>query len=625
MSGRLSSPSDRRDLTDRDLSWLDYNARLLELAADPALPLLERWRFLGIFTDNLDEFFAVRVGRLRRRCGGGAAWCDPDLGRDAPAVLTAVCGRVRSLYARRAAILGAVEEDLRRAGLSWQARPPAWWRAAAPSVREVTPDAPWPAHRERLGGAVTERDGTRRIWLYAAPQETAFWPAAGGWCWGEPVRWCAAVPDDGTVTERFCLRVTRYVDPVPQTDTSAPTVSPDAVRAALEQSRRAEPVRLEVSGASGATVRALRGWLALPEAQVFTVERPWLPGAAVLGAHLPPAVRTAAFFAAHRPRPPRELDAGRILPQVLRRDRLLTFPEEDFGAFLRLIAECADDPAVTALHMTVYRLARPSRLVERLCAAARNGKAVTVLVELRARGDEAHNLACAAQLEAAGCTVLYGPAAYKVHAKICLITRAAPDGVRTVTQIGTGNYNEDTARVYADLCLLTADPEIGADAARFFDAMAHGAVGDGYRSLVVAPHSIKAMLLDEIAAEAGRGAAGSVFLKLNALSDRDLIEALRGAARAGTRVRLAVRGICCLPPENGIVLEQPLGRFLEHARVYAFGEGARERMFLASADGMPRNTARRVEIACPVRDAAVRARIRAWCAADARQGTRRAP
>ena len=286
--------------------------------------------------------------------------------------------------------------------------------------------------------------------------------------------------------------------------------------------------------------------------------------------------------------------------------------------FLQLVREAANDPAVLSIKITIYRLASTAKLVEYLAAAAENGKDVTVLMELRARFDEQNNIAWAQRLEEAGCTILYGFEGYKVHSKICLITRREKGRIQYITQIGTGNYNEKTAKLYTDFCLMTASPAIGADGAVFFQNMATSNLNGEYHQLLVAPHGLKNRLLDLMDGEiekARQGKPARIFVKVNSVTDRELIDKLAQASQAGVPVTMNVRGICCLRPgvpglTDHIKVFSIVGRYLEHPRIYAFGVGEETRIYIGSADLMTRNTERRVEIACPVLDPAVRRQIR---------------
>ena len=282
--------------------------------------------------------------------------------------------------------------------------------------------------------------------------------------------------------------------------------------------------------------------------------------------------------------------------------------------FLQMNREAANDPAVLAIRITIYRLASKAKLVEYLCAAAENGKDVTALIELRARFDEQNNIDWSERMEEAGCKIIYGFEDYKVHSKICLITRRERGAVRHITQVGTGNYNEKTAKQYTDVSLITADERIGEDAGAFFNNMALGNLSGHYSRLFVAPTSLKNNILALMDEQIAKGKDGYILLKFNSLTDIDVIAKLQEASCAGVTVEMIVRGICCLLPgvpghTENITVTSIVGRFLEHSRIYVFGRGDEEKMYISSADLMTRNTERRVEIACPIDDPAVRTRL----------------
>ena len=292
----------------------------------------------------------------------------------------------------------------------------------------------------------------------------------------------------------------------------------------------------------------------------------------------------------------------------------LSYPYESMEPFLQMVREAANAPDVLSIRITIYRLARKAKLVDYLCAAAENGKDVTVLIELRARFDEQNNIDWSERLEEAGCKVLYGFEDYKVHSKICLITLRERGALRHVTQIGTGNYNEKTAKQYTDVSLVTADQNIGADAAAFFSNMALGNLEGSYGTLLVAPHQLKKPILARIEEQTALGPNGYILMKFNSLTDIDVIHALSRASQAGVRVELIIRGICCLAPgvpgyTDNITVTSIVGRFLEHSRIFCFGRGEQEHVYISSADMMTRNTVRRVEIACPIRSPEIRRRL----------------
>ena len=302
------------------------------------------------------------------------------------------------------------------------------------------------------------------------------------------------------------------------------------------------------------------------------------------------------------------------MAQVKKKDILLSYPYESMEPFLQLIKEASRDPDVMTIKITIYRLAKKARLVEYLCAAAENGKEVTALIELRARFDEQNNIEWSERLEEAGCRVLYGFEGYKVHSKICLITYKSRGDIRYITQIGTGNYNEKTAKMYTDYSLMTANQEIGEDAAEFFKNMSIGNLDGVYRRLIVSPSSLKRKVLRLMDEEIAKGSQGRIVMKMNSVTDMDFIRKVEEASNAGVKVDLLVRGICCILPgvpgrTENLRVTSIVGRFLEHPRVFAFGVGRDAKLYIGSADMMTRNTENRVEVACPVLDEEVRRRL----------------
>ena len=322
---------------------------------------------------------------------------------------------------------------------------------------------------------------------------------------------------------------------------------------------------------------------------------------------VPESMKRSLVDVPFSPQPSRYVAGGSVMRQIKKRDILLSYPYESMEPFLQLIKEASTDPSVMTIKITIYRMAKKTRLVEYLCAAAENGKEVTVLIELRARFDEQNNIDWSERLEEAGCRVIYGFEGYKVHSKICLITYRNRNEIQYITQIGTGNYNEKTAKMYTDVSLMTANQEIGADAAEFFKNMSIGNLDGQYRHLIVSPTSLKKNVLRLMDEEIQKGKHGRIVMKMNSVTDIDFIKKVAEASRAGVKIQLIVRGICCVLPgipeetENLQVISI-VGRFLEHARIFSFGTGAEQKIYIGSADMMTRNTEKRVEVACPVYD-----------------------
>lgn len=628
-------PFDLSYTQSRELSWLQFNARVLHEAADKRVPLYERLRFAAIFTSNLDEFYMVRAGALDSLAHAPGDAPDSNCGWTAAEQLARIREATGALYAARDDVIGEIEGRLGKYGVS-RLRPRdlegaerAWLdryfeEEVRPRLSVVRPGEPFP-HLENGGLAVAlwlgEPDSEERTLglvilpeglppLVRLPGEGMRFILAG-----QLVRDYAPGLFPGlAVSSRAVIRATRSAD-------IAPDGSGDyreRVRQSLGQRQRLGAVRLEIQGKlKMPAVKALCGLLGLEKGQVFWSDAPLSMGwAGQLEAEL--AGFPELFYPPFTPRWPGSVSASRpVLEQVLERDLLLHYPYESMSPFLRLMEEAACDPAVTAVSLTVYRVAKQSRLLGLLLDAAGRGKRVTVIFELRARFDEQNNLEWAARLEAAGCVVRYGSETYKCHAKVCLITRETADGVQYITQVGTGNYNEKTAALYTDFSLLTADQEVGADAAALFRDLAAGGAGGSYQVLLAAPAGIRAGLLACIEGECEKARAGlpcGVTIKCNSLTDRGMADALQRASAQGVPVRLLVRGICCLVPgveglTENIQIYSIVGRFLEHARAYAFG-AEMETVYIGSCDLMTRNLDRRTEVLCPVRDAALAERVR---------------
>lgn len=314
------------------------------------------------------------------------------------------------------------------------------------------------------------------------------------------------------------------------------------------------------------------------------------------------------------PQPAAQVGEGSVMAQVKKRDILLSYPYESMDPFLKLIKEASTDPDVMTIKITIYRLAKKTRLVEYLCAAAENGKEVTALIELRARFDEQNNIEWSERMEEAGCRVLYGFDGYKVHSKICLITYRSKNEIKYITQIGTGNYNEKTAKLYTDYSLMTANQLIGEDAAVFFKNMSIGNLDGTYKNLIVSPTSLKQKVLALMDEEIQRGEQGRIVMKMNSVTDMDFIRKVAEASRAGVKVDLIVRGICCILPgiaeeTENLTVTSIVGRYLEHPRVFVFGTGAEQKVYIGSADMMTRNTEKRVEVACPILNEEIKKRL----------------
>ena len=625
----------------RELSWLQFNARVLAEAEDENVPLLERFKFLAIFTSNLDEFFMIRVGSLCDMAAVDKEHTDSKSGLTAKEQLHLIYKAVEPLYARRDAAFFDVDSKLSAIGLrrlTMDSLAPDEQKyikryfkdiiAPVLSPQIVDSHHPFPHLEGKVLhiAALLSHKKTERLGLLPVPASlppVVFLPETPSrYILTEDILLAYAdhVFEMYDVLEKTVLCVTRNADI--QVDDETFGVEGGDFRKKMEkllrQRRRMAVVRVEINRPiSDHFKEHFRSRFEVSDAQIFLSRTaPLKLGYAFsLGEHLPGKKRAFLSDAPFTPQQPAMLSAGQsLLKAALQRDILLSYPYESMEPFLQMIREAANDPAVLAIRITIYRLASKAKLVEYLCAAAENGKDVTALIELRARFDEQNNIDWSERMEEAGCKIIYGFEDYKVHSKICLITRRERGAVRHITQVGTGNYNEKTAKQYTDVSLITADERIGQDAGAFFNNMALGNLSGRYSRLFVAPTSLKNNILALMDEQIAKGKDGYILLKFNSLTDIDVIAKLQEASCAGVTVEMIVRGICCLLPgvpghTENITVTSIVGRFLEHSRIYVFGRGDEEKMYISSADLMTRNTERRVEIACPIDNPAVRARL----------------
>ena len=623
----------------RELSWLRFNDRVLEEAMDATVPLLERLKFVEIFTSNLDEFFMIRVGSLLDFSHVNPNDIDPKSGMTPKEQLSAIYRAVRPLYAKRERCFFDITNQLKIHGifcLTYQSLrsdeikfvKQYFKQSIAPILSPQIVDShhPFPHLQNKVlhVAARLKYKGKETFGCVPIPSalpDVLYLPGSGVRFIpiGEIVmEYLEQLFPGYTCMERVQLCLTRNADIT--TDDDASDLYGDfreKMQKVLGKRKRLAPVRLELSNViSPELEQYLRAKMSLEHHQVYISRAPMkLKFAYELAGKLSEARRSILSYPPFTPQtpgciPPQE----KMLRLVQHDDLLLSYPYESMNSFLQMLKEAANDPSVISIKITIYRLATKAKLVDYLCAAAENGKDVTVLIELRARFDEQNNIDWSERLEEAGCTILYGFQDYKVHSKVCLITRREHGAIRYLTQIGTGNYNEKTAAIYTDLSLLTADQGIGCDANEFFKNMMIGNLNGTYDHLLVAPVCLKSTLLDLIDREMQKGAEGRIVLKLNSVTDLDLIQKLRDASCAGVQITMIVRGICCILPgipgeTENLKIVSIVGRYLEHSRIYCFGSGSQETMYIASADFMTRNTERRVEVACPIYSPQIREKI----------------
>ncbi|HEY8946419.1 MAG TPA: polyphosphate kinase 1 [Polyangiaceae bacterium] len=635
----------------RELSWLAFNGRVLDQAADPRWPLLERVKFAAIFGSNLDEFFMIRVSGLHEQLESKVDIELPD--RLSVAAQLARIGEVVRVQLRECGRLLHQEllPALAEAGvriLSWDDLSADQQRFARDYFRDkvfpvLTPLAVDPAHPfpflSNLSlslGVEVENPETqeRRFARVKVPESLARFvslPVEGSAPPEHPPRHDFIALEDliaanleqlfagMTIAGWYPLRVTRDMDLDILEDEAEDLLS--VVDRQIRRRRFGAAVRLEVTPSFPTRLRhLLLEKLEMDEADVYESTAPLGLNGLFAIAQLPiPALRDPAFV----PRPSPDWDSQDPFAAIRARDILLHHPYESFSPVLEFLAAAADDPDVLAVKMTLYRAGSNAEAVRTLIRAAENGKQVAVSIELKARFDEANNITWARALERAGVHVFYGIAGLKTHAKILLVVRREADGLRRYVHLGTGNYNASTAKLYTDFGLFTADADIGADASEVFNTLSGFSRRSRHRKLVVAPRDLRDTLLAKIEGQtklARSGKPAAIFAKMNALVDPTIIEKLYAASRAGVQIELCIRGICCLRPgvpgvSESIRVRSVLGRFLEHERVYAFGPREDEEFFLSSADWMPRNLDRRVEVLFPVTSDRLRARLRSECLA----------
>ena len=625
----------------RELSWLKFNERVLEEAEDENTPLCERLSFVSIYQSNLDEFFMVRVGSLVDQDDVSPKMRENKTHMTAKEQIDAVIARVHELNGRRDAVYARLMEkleeqgvrlvDFRKIGRQESERLERYFDSEiapliSPSI--VGRRQPFPFLRNKDIYAVVVLEGKKgKYKLGIIPCSAGVFPRLIEVSASEKTYMLAEelilhfipkVFEGYAVKAKSLIRVTRNADIDADALYDDDLDYREFMVQLIKRRKRLAPVRLELSRElDGIIIDTLCRYMDVPREYVFQSATP-LDLSFLFGIQDFLRQRSELFYQKRIPQKSPSFVSGRpILAQIREKDKLLSYPYESMRPFLEMLTEAANDDSVVSIKMTLYRVAKQSKVVEALCEAAENGKDVLVLVELKARFDKENNIEWSRRLEEAGCNVIYGLDGYKVHSKLCLITRREELGVAYYTQIGTGNYNEKTARLYTDLCLMTADHDIGEEANAVFNALAKGETVHETRRLLVAPHCLQnkvlAMMDDEIR-RARAGVEAYIGVKINSLTDKAIIDKLIEASCAGVKIDLVVRGICCLiagVPEatENIRVVSIVGRFLEHSRIYIFGRGERAKVYIASADFMTRNTLRRVEVASPVMDADIRARI----------------
>jgi len=609
----------------RELSWLKFNERVLAEAADKTVPLIERLRFASIFTSNLDEFFMVRVGSLFDLNMIAPDDIENKSGMTPAQQLDKVFDAVRPLIARRDEIYLELTRELAQNGVtelsynelseSQRAYVHDYYKdnirpILSPQIIDRNHPFPHLKNKDLYAAALLSTKGKELLGIVGIPKSVPpilMMP-------GSPLRYVRteAVVEAHLkkifkiydVVEEAVIAVTRNAD-ISLDEEKFDEDNPDFLNymaKLLRKRERLAPVRLELQGNAARLSKMLAGCLKLEPKQVYTCVCPLK----LNYAYMLDNCASEMYYKPYAPVWPEYLDHTQPMrTQIQQRDVLLFYPYQSMQPFLDLLKQSVADPQVLSIKITIYRLARNSAIAKYLCEAAENGKEVTVMMELRARFDESNNIEWAREMEEAGCRIIYGPENCKCHAKICLITRKEKNGFSYITQIGTGNYNEKTSTLYTDFCMMTADEAVARDAVAFFQNILIGFLSSEYEKLYVAPNAMKNRLIKRIDKEIAKGENGRIIIKCNSITERELIDKLSEASCAGVKIDLIIRGICCLVPgipgkTENITVTSVVGRFLEHSRIYCFGEGPERRCYLSSADIMTRNQTRRVEIACPV-------------------------
>lgn len=618
----------------RELSWLRFNQRVLEEAADPGVPALERLKFVAIFSSNLDEFFMVRVGSLFDLANMTPDDTDSKTGWTPIQQLHHIYRAVPGLLAMKKQIYTAVMEVLVQSGIQ-DVSPETLDAGDLKQVNRffktellpilspivIGPNHPVPhlVNKRLYAAAMLEnKKGHRALGVVPVPDSVPpYLLLADGKRFVRTenilLRWLPTLFDAYTLKESCILTVTRNAD-ISFDDEKFEDNEEDfrrQMKKLLKQRDHLAVVRLELSApVSAEFCKILSSLVRVANHQIFVDSTPLnMRYVFRLVSELPKEFSTRLLYPVYRPRWAEDLRQNQsMITQIQQKDRLLFYPYDSVEPFLRLLNEAAENPQVLSIKITIYRLASSSKIAQALCRAAENGNEVLVLMELRARFDEENNLAWSKMLEESGCQVIYGTEGFKCHSKICLITLRNRNKTSYLTQIGTGNYNEKTNAMYTDLSLMTANQTIGEDAAAFFRNMLVNKLDGEYKKLCVSPFGIKDMLLRNIDRQIALGKDGYVCIKANSVTEREVIDKLAKASRAGVEIQLIIRGICCILPgvkveTENIHVTSVVGRFLEHARIYQFGRGDNAQYYISSADLMTRNLNRRVEIACPVQDA----------------------
>lgn len=616
----------------RELSWLKFNERVLEEAENPEVPLCERMTFVSIYQSNLDEFFRVRVGSLQDQMLISTEIRENKTKMTSAEQIRAIIKEVKKLNQRKDKAYEKLMKKIEEYGITLINHASAKSEEkkflekyfmkeimplSSPTIVGKRQPFPFLKNGEIYAVVVLEtRNKKERIGIIPCSNNmlTRMVELPGGkgrYMLIEDLilHYIGKVFKGYKVKGKSLLRVVRNADIDADAAYDEDLDYREFMEDLMKQRKKLSPVRIDLSREMDETVvDALCRYLDVTPDRVFRSEAP-LDVSFVFQLQDLLRRNTELFYEKRVPQKSPEFKDGQsILQQITQENKLLSYPYDSIRPFLKMLTEAAEDDSVISIKMTLYRLAKQSKVIEALCEAAENGKEVVVLVELRARFDEENNIRWSRMLEEAGCQIIYGLEHYKVHSKLCLITRRGENGIQYITQIGTGNYNEKTARLYTDFSLMTANEQIGMDAARVFQALAKGEVVEDMEHLLVAPKCLQSKVIEKIEEQIQKqknGETAYIGLKMNSLTDKRIIDKLIDASKAGVKIDMIVRGICCLIPgvegeTENIHVISVVGRFLEHSRIYIFGNGEEAQYYIGSADFMTRNTVKRVEVAAPV-------------------------
>ncbi|MGN1350065.1 MAG: polyphosphate kinase 1 [Anaerovoracaceae bacterium] len=630
-------------MMNRELSWLKFNERVLNEAGNPKVPLAERLTFVSIYQSNLDEFYSVRVGTLMDQMESTKVIRENKTYMTSREQVEAILKATRTLDLKKEKVFEQLMGELEPQGIhlinfsrlseAEGGRLEGYFDSEiAPylSAMIVSKQQPFPFLKNKDIYAVAllaSKSGKTKPAIIPCsnnvfPRLIEIPTRPGTFMLSEELilHFLPKLFKKYEVKEKSLIRVIRNADIDTETAADEDLDYRESMKNLIRKRKRMNPVKVEFSRElDKKLISSICKTLHVEKEYVFRYGVPLdMSFVSSIQAYLKKNGQEELFYRKRTPAMTAQLDHKKeMIPQIMEKDVLLSYPYESIKPFINLLNEAARDDTVVSIKMTLYRLANKSQIVHALVEAAENGKEVVVMVELRARFDEESNISYSTILEEAGCRVIYGLQGYKVHSKLCLITRKTGEGLSYITQIGTGNYNEKTAGLYTDLSLITADQQIGKEAAEVFSSLLLGELVEKTEYLLVAPKCLQNRVLDMIDEEIKQvknGNEGYIGIKINSLTDKVIMEKLIEASQAGVRIEMIVRGICCLIPgvkglTENITVVSIVGRFLEHSRIYRFGTKDRERVYISSADFMTRNTLRRVEVAAPVLDAGLRERV----------------